>query len=185
MRYPLVHRRQRIELALGGLDELSLGACSPPPALCVPEAESPLLPLPPPHPLPRRSINPVTRIPPSTSTGAYSGRTNVTPLSRLSIGIFAPGESWRHPPHPRFGTRHLRSSLRWLNSRIAPVRWRDSHRSWTGAALYLGERRDGEVRRTSLPCMPVNKSKKKGRSCYTPALQRLVLPPIGVRNLRP
>src|SRR5215208_1381048 len=33
-------------------------------------------------------------VPPSTSTGAYSGRTNVTPPSRLSICILA------HPRHP-------------------------------------------------------------------------------------
>src|SRR5215213_9042211 len=39
----------------------ALVACSPPPLACVPAAESPLLPLPPPHPLPSRSSNPVRR----------------------------------------------------------------------------------------------------------------------------
>src|SRR5215208_2365 len=83
---------------------------------------------------------------PSTSTGASCGRTNVTPLNRLWIRILAPGETRRHPPHPLFRTRHLRSSRRLLNNRIAPVQWRNAHRYWTGAALYFGERRLGEVR---------------------------------------
>src|SRR5215216_5703738 len=39
----------------------AVDACSPPPLVWVPAAESPLLPSSPPHPLPSRSTNPVTR----------------------------------------------------------------------------------------------------------------------------
>jgi hypothetical protein len=58
----------------------ALVACSPPPLVWVPAAESPLLHYPRHIRSPAGAPTRLGEVPPATSPGAYSGRTNVTPL---------------------------------------------------------------------------------------------------------
>src|SRR5215203_3866606 len=70
----------------------------------------------------------------------------------------------------------MRSSRRLLNSRIAPVQWRNAHRYWTGAALYFRERRLGEVRIPPVRWVEISRVVAPLRvvtPCYT-KVQRMV-----------
>src|SRR5215212_829129 len=103
------------------------------PLACVPAAESPLLPLPPPHPLPSRSSNPVRRSTPfHIAWFLFWTNKHDPPFA----GYLYPRTGRKQPPPyaPTFSeTRHMRSSRRLPTIRIAPVRWRDAHRCWSGA----------------------------------------------------